>query len=69
MTDDKKTLTMQEAEQVSGGSLIGAADGAATVLDGIFKVLNASGNGVDGLTRPSPKPSSGNTCCCNCRRM
>ncbi|MGR2770408.1 hypothetical protein ACUYOF_23150 [Photobacterium ganghwense] len=64
-----RPLNEQETQQVSGGGISGGLSGTAKVVDGIMKVVNASGHGVDGLTRPSPKPKSGNTCCCNCRRI
>ncbi|MEZ8657116.1 hypothetical protein [Vibrio splendidus] len=69
MKEIKNSLTKQEADQVSGGSLIGAADGAGTVVDGLFRTINASGKGIDGVTRPSPKRAGGSDCFCNCRRM
>ncbi|WCP70231.1 hypothetical protein LYZ37_24015 (plasmid) [Vibrio tubiashii] len=64
----KQQLTHHEMKSVSGGG-VGLINGAAKVTDGLFRVINASGHGVDGLTRPSPRPKNGNLCCSNSRRI
>ncbi|NOI59153.1 hypothetical protein [Vibrio coralliilyticus] len=69
MTENNKVLTDKEVQQVSGGAVGAGIDGAGAIADGITRLINSSGAGVDGLTRPSPKPKNGNTCCCNCRRI
>ncbi|ANW23727.1 hypothetical protein HRJ45_06940 [Vibrio coralliilyticus] len=67
----KKTqlLTQEETKQVSGGAANGAMSGASTITNGLSRVLEAAGLGVEGLTRPSPTPKDGNLCCSNSRRI
>ncbi|MDA0144781.1 hypothetical protein GL177_14980 [Vibrio toranzoniae] len=62
-------LTQEETKQVSGGSVAGGIDGAGAVADGLSRLLESAGLGVEGLTRPSPKPKNGNVCCSNSRRI
>ncbi|MEZ8103341.1 hypothetical protein [Vibrio bivalvicida] len=68
----KKTqlLTQEETKQVSGGIKSGAVDGAGAIADGVSRLFESAGLGVEGLTRPSPKPRSGESqCFSNSRRI
>lgn len=70
MKEEKKIelLSDIETKQVSGGiGLLGGTKITGTVANGVRKLLGDVG--PDGLFRPSPKPKSGNLCCCNCRTM
>ncbi|SON51536.1 hypothetical protein [Vibrio tapetis] len=61
-------LTQEETKQVSGGS--GAIESAGVLADGFARVLESAGLGVEGVTRPSKKPKSGQTqCFSNSRRI